>query len=139
MSEDRGSVLTSNILAFGIAAFCFVSLRTSFRLYTRKISASDWVLVMALVSSVLPLTSVKESTQRRVASKPEIWPFGLMIIRQISSLAQDSFNAACELCHCIVVLSIAFRLIAHLQALPNGAMVITVKISQCTSALLQSH
>lgn len=103
MSEDRGSVLTSNILAFGIAAFCLVSLRTSFRLYTRKSSASDWVLVVALVSGALPPAPVKESTQRRLASKPEIWPFELMIMRQISSLAQDSFNAACELCQFIVI------------------------------------
>lgn len=102
MSEDRGSVLTSNILAFGIAAFFLVSLRTSFRLYTRKSSASDWVLVVALVSGALPPAPIKESTQRHLASKPEVWPFELMIMRQISSLAQDSFNAACELCQFIV-------------------------------------
>ena len=57
MEEDRGSILTSNVLAFGIATFCFVTLRISFRLYTRKTSTSDWVLAVALVSRALPPTS----------------------------------------------------------------------------------
>lgn len=54
MDEDRGSVLTSNVLAFGIATLCLVSLRLSFRLCTRKTSASDWVLAVALVSRNVP-------------------------------------------------------------------------------------
>ncbi|CAD6593323.1 MAG: hypothetical protein ASARMPRED_007280 [Alectoria sarmentosa] len=52
MDEDRGSVLTSNVLAFGVATLCLVILRLSFRLRTRKTSASDWVLAVALVSSL---------------------------------------------------------------------------------------
>ena len=67
MSEDRGSVLTSNVLAFGIAAFCFLSLRMSFRLYTRMTSSSDLVLVVSLVISTLPLPSLKEYMQGPVA------------------------------------------------------------------------
>ena len=50
MDEDRGSILTSTVLTFGIITLCFVVLRISFRLYTRKISTSDWVLAVALVN-----------------------------------------------------------------------------------------
>ena len=91
MPEYRGSILTSNVLAFGILAFIFVSIRIGFRLYSRKVSASDWVLVVALVSRTLPPTSFEERMG------PQGRPPGLMMCRQISSLAQDAFNAACEL------------------------------------------
>lgn len=60
MSEYQGSALTVNILVFGIIAFCFVSLRTSFRLYTRKASTSDWLLVVALVRGVPPPASSRK-------------------------------------------------------------------------------
>lgn len=50
MEEDRGSILTSTVLTFGIITLCFVTLRISFRLYSRKTSASDWVLAVALVN-----------------------------------------------------------------------------------------
>ena len=63
MEEYNGSTLTSNILAFGIIALCFVLLRLSFRLYTRKTSASDWVLVVALVSRN-PLSHLGRETMR---------------------------------------------------------------------------
>lgn len=54
MEENRGSILTSNVLAFGIITLCFVVLRMGFRLYTKKTSASDWILAVALVSRTLP-------------------------------------------------------------------------------------
>lgn len=44
--------MTSNVLAFGIITLCFVVLRMSFRLYTKKTSASDWILAVALISSL---------------------------------------------------------------------------------------
>ncbi|KAL9592818.1 MAG: hypothetical protein Q9179_006338 [Wetmoreana sp. 5 TL-2023] len=50
--ENRGSILTSNVLVFGIAALCFVVLRITFRVYTRKTSASDCFLAIAMVSSI---------------------------------------------------------------------------------------
>lgn len=50
MSDYRGQILTSNVLAFGIAAFSVVSLRLGFRLYTKKTSSSDWILLVGLVS-----------------------------------------------------------------------------------------
>lgn len=52
MEKYNGSILISNVLAFGIITLCFVVLRLSFRLHTRKTSASDWVLVLALISSL---------------------------------------------------------------------------------------
>ena len=73
MSADRGSVLTSNILVFGIAGFCVVCLRTSFRFYTRKISASDLFLVVALVSGALPPASLKEYSQGPAARILAVW------------------------------------------------------------------
>lgn len=48
--------------------------------------------------------STTKSMQPRVTSKSKSWPFGLMLMRQISSLAQDSFNAACEFYQLIAVL-----------------------------------
>ena len=51
MDQNRGSVLTGNVLAFGIATFCVVALRLGYRAYSRKIGASDWFLVIALVNS----------------------------------------------------------------------------------------
>ena len=53
MSDYRGQILTSNVLAFGIVAFFVVSLRLGFRLYTKKTSSSDWILVVGLVSQFL--------------------------------------------------------------------------------------
>lgn len=50
MEEDRGSILTSTVLTFGILTLYFVVLRISFRLYTSKTSASDWILAVALVN-----------------------------------------------------------------------------------------
>ena len=67
MTEYRGAVLTSNTLALGILAFCIVCLRVGFCLYIRKTSASDWVLVIALVSYSLPPSST-ESIEGAVTS-----------------------------------------------------------------------
>ena len=50
MEAYRGSVLTSNVLAFGIITFGFATLRITYRVYTKKTSASDWLLAAALVS-----------------------------------------------------------------------------------------
>ncbi|CAF9942423.1 hypothetical protein IMSHALPRED_003673 [Imshaugia aleurites] len=52
MEKDRGPILTSNVLAFGITTFFVFALRISYRLYTKKTSASDWVLAVALLSSL---------------------------------------------------------------------------------------
>ena len=66
MAEYQGSVLTSNTLAFGLLAFCFVCFRVGFRIYIRKTSASDWILVIALVSCFVPPYLPKESTEGTV-------------------------------------------------------------------------
>ena len=63
MEGYNGSTLTSNVLAFGVLTLCFVVLRLSFRLYTRKTSASDWVLALALVSLILFFTSSEEQAR----------------------------------------------------------------------------
>ena len=68
MEEDRGPVLTLNVLIFGIIAFCFVALRIGFRLHTRKTSTSDWFLAIALVRRTLPPISHKEDMQGSIAS-----------------------------------------------------------------------
>ena len=62
MEEYNGSTLTSSTLAFGIIAPCFVVLRLSSRLYIRKTSASDWVLVVALVRRT-PLSHLNKETE----------------------------------------------------------------------------
>lgn len=77
MEEDRGSILTSNVLAFGIITFCVVILRTSFRLYTKKTSASDWVLVVALVSRTKPSNSHEEVMRAMVVLEYHL--LGLML------------------------------------------------------------
>ena len=61
MEEDRGPVLTTNILTFGIITFCIVIWRICFRLYNRKTTASDWFLAAALVGAAfipLPITVI---------------------------------------------------------------------------------
>lgn len=68
MEEDRGSILTSNVLAFGIVTLCFVVLRIGFRIHTKKISASDWILAIALVSRTLPSASHREDMRGHIAS-----------------------------------------------------------------------
>ena len=68
MEEDRGPVLTFNVLIFGIVTLCFVTVRISFRLYTRKTSASDWLLAVALVSRSLPPNFHKKDIQGPIAS-----------------------------------------------------------------------
>ena len=65
MEEFNGSTLTSNILAFGIITLLIVVLRLSFRLHTRKTSASDWVLLVALVILTLLFTSSERSAKTR--------------------------------------------------------------------------
>ena len=78
MEEYNGSTLTSNILAFGIIALCFVLLRLSFRLYIRKTSASDWVLVVALVSRT-PLARLNRETREGTRNFVMVVPLELMI------------------------------------------------------------
>ena len=68
MEEDRGPILTINVLIFGIITLCFVAFRISFRLYTRKTSASDWFLAVALASLTLPPSSHGEDMEGLVAS-----------------------------------------------------------------------
>ena len=62
----NASTLTSNVLAFGILTLCFVLLRLSYRLHTRKTSASDWDPLLALVSCALLsiLTNSDQGGQR---------------------------------------------------------------------------
>ena len=55
MADSRGPILIVNVLIFGIIAFCFVTSRLGFRLYTKKTSASDWCLAAAL-ASLAPLS-----------------------------------------------------------------------------------
>ena len=137
MSEDRGSVLTSNILAFGIAAFCFVSVRTGFRIYTKKISASDWLIIVALVSDSLPIAS-----QGRINAGT--CSFKLLTIWANGDATDLIARPGCFQCRLLVISSLqsfssaVFGLIPHLQALPNMAMVITREISRRRSALHQS-
>ena len=71
MGESRGPILIVNTLIFGIIAFCFVASRLGFRLYTRKTSASDWLLAVAL-ASLAPLSLFHEKICRVLRSKPGI-------------------------------------------------------------------
>ena len=84
MAEYHGSVLTSNTLAFGILAFCFVCLRVGFRIHIKKTSASDWVLVIAMVSCSLPLPFSKESIEG--ALTPSVALLGLLLLLLMMSI-----------------------------------------------------
>ena len=48
--EYNGHVLIINALVFDIITLGIVTLRISFRAYKKKLSASDWLLAVALVS-----------------------------------------------------------------------------------------
>ena len=87
MAEYHGSVLTSNTLAFGILAFCFVCLRVGFRLYIRKTSASDWVLVTGLVSRSLPLPFFRESIEG--AMTPSVALLGLLLLLLLMMMSMN--------------------------------------------------
>lgn len=52
MGQEHGQILTANTVVFGIITVCVVAVRIGFRVKTRKASASDWFLAVALVSRI---------------------------------------------------------------------------------------
>ena len=136
MVDSRGPILIVNTLIFGIIAFCFVTSRLGFRLYTRKTSASDWLLVAAL-ASLAPLSLFHEKICRVLMSKPRIgaesfrnrshhWP-RMLLMQHVSyfTVARLSFKIK--------------NANIYLQALRSGATANTSTTFQRRSAPRQCH
>lgn len=64
--EDRGAVLLSTSLAFGIISTLVVMLRIAYRLAKRTTTISDLCIALAMVSSSFPCCALKAPFARLV-------------------------------------------------------------------------
>ena len=78
MEDNRGPVLTFNVLTFGIVTLAFVALQVGFRVYSRKASASDGLLIVAFVSAALSSVGSIEYLHETVAFRH--WLPGLIML-----------------------------------------------------------